>query len=131
MTIVTLTMSMSLDGFMQAANPTAEKPLGLGGELLHEWASANDPENNKYLADAIDSIGAVIAGRRTYDTSLPSWRSDGPTGPTRLPVFVVTHKAPKTMPENGVYQFSTKGVAAAVAEAKITADGVALTAFET
>jgi dihydrofolate reductase len=39
----------------------------------------------------------------------------------RLPVFVVTHKAPETMPENGVYHFATKGIAAAIADAKIIA----------
>jgi hypothetical protein len=38
MTIVTLTMSTSLDGFVQAANATPERPLGIGGERLHEWS---------------------------------------------------------------------------------------------
>ena len=121
MTIVTLTMSMSLDGFVQAANATPEKPLGVGGERLHEWSTSSDLQNTKYLEKAINSIGAVIAGRRTYNTSLPSWRSDGPTGSIRLPVFVVTHKAAETSPENGVYRFVTSGIEAAIAEAKSVA----------
>ena len=121
MTIVTLTMSMSLDGFVEAAHATPEKPLGIGGERLHEWAFPGDPQNAKYLEDAISTIGAVITGRRTYDTSLPSWHSDGPTGPLRLPVFVVTHKAPETSPKNGVYRFVTKGLSAAIQDAKAMA----------
>jgi hypothetical protein len=34
-------------------------------------------------------VGALIAGRRTYETSLPWWGTGGPHPP--IPVFVVTH----------------------------------------
>jgi hypothetical protein len=35
MTKVTFDISMSLDGFIRAADPTPEQPLGVGGEQLH------------------------------------------------------------------------------------------------
>jgi dihydrofolate reductase len=82
--------SMSLDGFMTAANVRPAEPLGDGGERLHEWAMEPDERNRAFLERAIGGAGAVIAGRRTYDASLPWWGADGPTGSRRLPVFVVT-----------------------------------------
>jgi hypothetical protein len=40
MTMLTLDISMSLDGFVAGPNRTLEAPLGDGGERLHEWAFA-------------------------------------------------------------------------------------------
>src|SRR5712691_10612626 len=37
MGIVTLDMSMSLDGFIAGPNDGVERPIGEGGEGLHEW----------------------------------------------------------------------------------------------
>lgn len=37
MTKVTSDMSMSLDGFITGPNDDVERPLGDGGERLHEW----------------------------------------------------------------------------------------------
>jgi dihydrofolate reductase len=65
--------------------------------------------------------GAVVAGRRTYDDSLAYWGAHGPTGPRRTPVFVVTHEARGTSPENGVYRFETGGLAAAIQAARLIA----------
>jgi len=110
--------SMSLDGFMTAAGLTADEPMGPGGEVLHEWAFGSDERNRSYLADAIGRGGAVIAGRVTYDASIPWWGADGPTGPTRLPVFVVTHAIPDDPPAGGVYRFVTDGIEAALAQAQ-------------
>jgi hypothetical protein len=46
------------------------------------------------LTEGVAGLGAVIAGRRTYETSLPWWGEDGPTGPPRVPVFVLSHDEP-------------------------------------
>jgi hypothetical protein len=40
MAMLTLDISMSLDGFVAGPDPTLEKPLGEDGERLHEWAFA-------------------------------------------------------------------------------------------
>src|SRR5829696_768211 len=115
-------MSMSLDGFVNAANVRPEEPLGDGGERLHEWAFGGDERNRReLLAEPTNSMGTVIAGRGTYDLSVPWWGADGPTGPARVPVFVLTHAEPEDAPERGVYTFATDGIERALEEAKAAA----------
>ena len=123
MSKVTFDMSMSLDGFIRAADPTADQPLGVGGERLHRWAFGDDERDRGVLAEGGQGVGAVIAGRRTYDDSVKFWGADGPTGPMRLPVVVVTHEPPADSPENGVYRFVTGGIEAALADAQEIAGG--------
>lgn len=114
-------ISMSLDGYVIAGGATAEEPLGQGGERLHEWAMGDDPAGRELLENAVAGAGAFICGRRTYDTSMPGWDADGPTGDARLPVFVVTHQAPADSPEDGVYTFVSGGIESALRQAKETA----------
>ena len=119
--MVILDISMSLDGFVTAANQTPDNPLGDGGELLHRWITDDDPRGQELLAAAAGDLGAVIAGRRTYDHSVRWWGADGPSGPARRPVFVVTHEAPAASPEAGVYTFVTDGIESALRRAKAAA----------
>ena len=121
MTRTIFDISMSLDGFVTASNVRPEDPLGDGGQRLHGWAFGEDERNRELLAEAVNFVGAVIAGRRTYDLSLPWWGTDGPTGPARVPVFVVTHAKPQDAPEGGVYTFVTDGIERALEEAKAAA----------
>jgi dihydrofolate reductase len=121
MTSVIFDISMSLDGFVTAANVRPEEPLGDGGQRLHEWAFGEDERNRELLAEAVNFVGAVIAGRRTYDLSVTSWGADGPAGPARVPVFVVTHAEPEEVPEGGVYTFVTAGIESALEQAKAVA----------
>jgi dihydrofolate reductase len=122
MSKVIFDISMSLDGFMTAANRRPEEPVGDGGQQLTAWAMSDaDVASRKALEEGIASIGAAIAGRETYDTSLPWWGADGPTGPERRPLFVVTHGAPAESPEGGVYTFVTDGIEGALAQAKAVA----------
>ncbi|MEI2775368.1 MAG: dihydrofolate reductase family protein [Tetrasphaera sp.] len=114
---VVFDISMSLDGFVTASGRSAEQPTGLGGEQLTQWAFGQDERNRSFLADAVADLGAVIAGRETYDTSLPWWGTDGPSGEARRPVFVVTHRE-GTPPEGGVYQFVTGGIEQALQRAQ-------------
>ena len=113
--------SMSLDGFMTAANQTAEEPMGEGGLRLVEWAVGDDERGRELLQGWAADLGAVIAGRTTYDTSLPWWGADGPSGPARRPVFVVTHEAPTEGPEGGVYMFVTDGIEGTLEHAQAAA----------
>jgi dihydrofolate reductase len=113
---VILDMSMSLDGFATASGQTAEEPMGPGGLKLVNWAIDNPDERSlEVMSRGIDGTGAVIVGRRTYDTSVAWWGDNGPTGDEELPIFVVTHR--ETEPY-GVYRFVTGGLEAAVAQAK-------------
>ena len=115
---VTFDISMSLDGFVTASNRTPEEPMGKGGERLHDWAfGGEDKRDRDVLERGISTTGAVIAGRRTYDDSIPWWGADGPTGPVRLPVIVVSHSVPEDVPEGGVYTF-VDGIESALARAQ-------------
>jgi dihydrofolate reductase len=114
-------ISMSLDGFMTAANQRPEEPLGEGGEQLHRWAFGEDPRDREVLTGGAGRLGAVICGRRTYDDSLPWWGADGPTGPDRVPVFVLSHDEPEDPPSGGVYTFVTTGIEDALKHAKAAA----------
>jgi dihydrofolate reductase len=121
MSKVIFDISMSLDGFVTASNVRPEEPMGDGGQRLHEWAFGEDERNRELLAEAVNFVGAVIAGRRTYALSVPWWGADGPTGPARVPVFVVTHAEPEEVTEGGVYTFVTDGIESALEQAKMAA----------
>jgi dihydrofolate reductase len=113
---VILDMSMSLDWFATASGQTAEEPMGPGGLKLVDWAiDSPDERSREVITRGVGGTGAVIVGRRTYDTSVAWWGDNGPTGDEQLPVFVVTHT--QTEPY-GVYRFVTGGLEAAVAQAK-------------
>jgi dihydrofolate reductase len=120
MTKVIFDISMSLDGFVTASNVRPEEPMGDGGQRLHEWAFGEDERNRELLAEAVDAVGTVIAGRRTYDISVPWWGADGPTGPARVPMFVVSNSEPEEVPEGGVYTF-VDGIERALEQAKAAA----------
>jgi dihydrofolate reductase len=121
MTRVIFDTSMSLDGFMTAANVRPEEPMGDGGMRLVQWAFGEDERNREFMASSVGSLGAVIAGRRTYDLSVPWWGANGPSGDARKPVFVVTHEPPAESPENGVYTFVTGGMEEALDQARAAA----------
>ena len=127
MSTVVFDISMSLDGFITASGRRPEEPMGDGGQRLHVWAFGEDERNREFFERSISEFGAVIAGRNTYDDSLPWWGADGPTGPARRPLFVVTHEAPAESPEGGVYTFVTDGIESALEQAKAVADGKIVT----
>ena len=102
---VLLDISMSLDGFVTATNVRLGEGLGDDGDILHSWAFNSDDQRNHELLNTAASLGALIAGRNTYDISIPWWEADGPTGPARIPLIVVSHTVPEAIPEGGVYAF--------------------------
>jgi dihydrofolate reductase len=118
---VTYEVSMSLDGFITAANVRPEAGLGDGGERLHEWAASTDPRNVK-IVEGVANTGATITGRVTYDLSIQYWGADGPLGPARLPTVVVSHSVPKDVPHGSVYSF-VNSIDAAFETAKKLAGG--------
>lgn len=111
-------MSTSLDGYVTAPGVSADEPLGRGGEVLHRWAMGEDPADARAVAGSAGRLGALIAGRRTYDASIRWWGADGPTGSRRLPLFVVSHRVPDHVPAGGVYTFVTDGPEAALDRAR-------------
>jgi dihydrofolate reductase len=120
MTLITAPHSMSLDGFID--NPR-----------VHDWLRDGDTRSQlnpaftmsaasaRFFDEGVSRIGAVIAGRRTYDGS-DAWGGRGPM--PGLPLFVVTHQIPETVPPGEPpYTFVTTGIEAAVDKARAAAAG--------
>lgn len=90
---VVFDLNPSLDGFVAAEGSWPGHPLGEGGDRLRAWATGPDAHRAPKSAA---TAGAVICGRRTYDTSLPESGAGGPHSPP--PVFVITHAPPTQSP---------------------------------
>ncbi len=132
-------LSMSLDGFIAAANDGADNPLD--GMRLFNWYFDGDTPIRQYqeaasrgisvspfalsacsaavFGDLVDSSGAAVTGRRTYDLT-NGWGGNGPL--PKLPLFVVTHNVPEQIPAGeSSYTFVTDGVESAIEQAKAAA----------
>src|SRR5262249_21682526 len=70
-----------------------------------EWAFGADEVGRELEAESQSSAGASIAGRRTYDSSVPWWGADGPGGSRRTLTFIVSHGTPEAVPQAGAYPF--------------------------
>src|SRR5262249_18908897 len=92
-----------VDGSVTAAGVRPEEPMGDGGQQLHEWAFGADELGREVLAESASTVGASIAGRRTYDLSVPWCGPDGPGGEARPPTFIVSHGTPAQVPKGSVY----------------------------
>ena len=118
-------ISMSVDGFIATLDGDAS--------AVHQWyfdgdvVSRHDPtfRTSPISAFVIEEIfrdtGALIVGRRTYDAT-KGWKGNHPMG--TVPVFVVTHRVPKDVPEGITpFTFVLTGVESAVDLASATAAG--------
>src|SRR5215510_11697777 len=66
--------------------------------------------------EVVESTGAVVTGRRTYDIA-NAWGGNGPV--PGVPLFVLTHRVPHDVPSGtSSYTFVTEGVERAISEAK-------------
>lgn len=81
MTKVVTAPSTSLGGLIAGADDSPEQRLGVDGDRLFSWFSDGDTPSRYYLSfkmsavsaaffdEGVSGVGAVIAGRRTYDIS--------------------------------------------------------------
>src|SRR5262245_39146713 len=114
---VVFDITASLDGFIAGPNDSPELPMGEGGLRLFDWYFS-DPE---IIADASQTVGAIVSGRRTYDHAR-GWNGEHPL---YVPVFVVTHHPPEGAGEfNGA--FVTDGLESAIRQAKAAAGNKAV-----
>jgi len=127
MTRVIADISMSLDGFVTGPDPDVEHGLGHGGEPLHTWAIDSDDEvDAKVLADATGLSGAVVMGRRLFDTidRPKGWNDEMGYGAglaATPPFFVVTHSKPEAVRLDLDFTFVTDGLESAIAQARAAA----------
>jgi dihydrofolate reductase len=109
---VVLDMSMSLDGFISAPNDED------GG--LHNWYFSPSSVSAAVIAELIDSTGAIMMGRRSYDMGD---KYDGYVdNPYKVPHIVLTHQKPaKIAKGETTFIFVTDGVESAIEQAKTAA----------
>jgi dihydrofolate reductase len=129
MTKVLAGITTSVDGYITGPNDGPGNGLGEGGERLHYWVFGGPwtydseskgeatGEDAAWLEEATTRVGAVVAGRWTYEAAR-HWGDENPWG---LPVFVVTHR-PEEEPEGGAFIFIA-GVEQAVERAVEAAGG--------
>jgi dihydrofolate reductase len=141
--MVTVEITMSLDGFIAGPNQSLEEPLGEGGERLHEWlfglasfrehhglTGGEQNADSELLEQSIAATGAVVMGRRMFSGGAGPWEDDpnangwwGDEPPFGVPVFVLTHHERETLAMRGgtSFTFVTDGIESALDQARAAA----------
>ena len=137
--------SISLDGYGAGPDQGADRPLGVGGMALHDWAFSTRTFrqmfgdqggatgiDDDFAARGFRNVGAWILGRNMFgpvrgpwpDETWKGWWGDNP--PYHTPVFVLTHhaRAPITMRGGTTFHFVTDGIHAALQAARTAAGGL-------
>jgi dihydrofolate reductase len=92
-------ITMSLDGYV--TGPGADEQHGLGdAPELHTWVMQKDAVDTEILEQATAASGAVVMGRRLFDTvdGPGGWNENMGYGADQTatpPFFVVTHSPPQ------------------------------------
>lgn len=130
MSLVTCSVSISVDGFLAGQNQTLENPFGDGVDgRLHRWMVEQPDENAEEIA-ALTAAGAFVmgrnmfgAGRGEWDAAWRGWWGDDP--PYHAPVYVLTHhpRDPIEMEGGTTFHFVTEGIGSALAKAGAAAGG--------
>jgi dihydrofolate reductase len=119
---VIIDITMSLDGFVTGPNDGPGNGLGDGGRILHEWVFGGKTEaDEKFLTDEpIQTLGACVLGRRTFDIAGDAWGENPPFGPGK--VFVLTHRPHEPLIRGHVtFVFVTDGMESALEQAQAQA----------
>lgn len=141
MTQLRFEISTSLDGYVAGTHPSLEKPLGKGGELLHEWLfrlaafraqhgleGGEENEDTPVYEESLGA-GATIMGRRMFSGGEGPWARDpnangwwGDEPPFHTPVFVLTHHPREDLVLRGTtFVFVTDGIESALEQARSAA----------
>ena len=103
-------MTMSLDGFINDSNGSAEKLSPDFSELL----------DAPFFKEQVQNTGAVIMGKSVYEMADPfMWVNDDYE--FQVPIFVLTHTPPAKYPKGNdklSLTFVTDGVESAISQAK-------------
>jgi dihydrofolate reductase len=127
MTLVIGDITVSLDGYVTGPGADVEHGLGQHADGLHAWALDSDhPVDRGVLQRHAAASGAVLMGRRTFDTVDRSWSTErgyGADQDARPPFFVVTSTEPAghRLARSHDFTFVLDGPAVAVERAKIAA----------
>jgi dihydrofolate reductase len=138
-----LQVTMSLDGYVAGPNQSVDKPLGEGGEHIHDWViklkswrerhgldGGESGESDEVLKESIANVGATIMGRNMFGGGPGPWDEKEPWNgwwgenpPFHTPVFVLTHYArePLVMEGGTTFYFVTEGIESALERARAAA----------
>ncbi|NUT36892.1 MAG: dihydrofolate reductase [Hamadaea sp.] len=107
MTVTFVSQSVSLDGYSAGPDVSADHPMGIGGERLHDWLFADGGDRDAAVeaiaprgvdaevAEVIrERIGAVVIGRRMFDVGVGLWEDT----PFPVPTVVLTHETRPPLP---------------------------------
>lgn len=121
---------MSLDGYIAGPNAGPEKPLGEGGERLHQWVyrleswreqhgleGGEASRDSEIQEEAFRNVGAVLMGRRMFAEGEEPW---GDNPPFHVPVFVLTQNPQETLVKEGgtTFTFVAEGIENALQQAR-------------
>ncbi len=105
-------MTLSLDGFASDVN----------GDVSRLYPDLDELRNTAMLQEEIQTTGAVVMGRHSYDMGDPDlWIDDYEY---QVPIFVMTHHVPTKKPKETellTITFVTVGIEHAIASAKAAA----------
>ncbi|MGJ6968276.1 dihydrofolate reductase family protein [Streptosporangium sp. G11] len=115
---VLLNITVSLDGFVAGPDVGVERPMGEGGERLHEWLFNDDADRDvdaEVHRTLSASTGAVVVGRRTFDVGVGLWKDT----PFPVPCFVLTHEDREELSmTSGTFTFVSDGLESAIRQAR-------------
>jgi dihydrofolate reductase len=141
MSKVKVNITMSLDGFVAGPNQSAEDPLGIGGEELHQWLlplkafreshgdQGGEVNASTPIAEEIlGNVGATIMGRGMFGGGPGPWGDEwkgywGDDPPYHHPVFILTRYPRDPLPMEGgtTFHFVTDGIESALEQARAAA----------
>lgn len=138
-------LAISLDGYLAGPDQSADNPLGVGAERLHDWITGTRAwrrvhgmdggteggPDEEFVARADAGIGATIMGRNMFGPVRGPWPDDTWTGwwgeepPFHHDVFVLTHhpREPVEMQGGTTFHFVTDGIETARERAVDAAGG--------
>lgn len=140
-----LAFAISIDGYGAGPEQSLANPLGINGTSLHEWffptrtfqqmhgggeGGSTGPDDD-FAQRSFANIGAWILGRNMFSPLRGPWLDDdwkgwwGDNPPYHVPVFVLTHhpRASIKMAGGTTFHFVTDGIHAALARARVVAQG--------
>ena len=136
--------SISVDGFGSGPDQSLENPLGVNGQLLHQWffptkifqknvlgkEGGTTGIDNEFAEKGFENIGAWILGRNMFSPYRGEHNADwkgwwGENPPYHVPVFVLTNhkREPLEMEGGTTFYFVTDGINAALERAFNSANG--------
>ncbi|MBV8734608.1 MAG: dihydrofolate reductase family protein [Solirubrobacterales bacterium] len=144
MSMLRLSITMSLDGYVAGPDQSEQNPLGVGGMELHDWVfplkafremhggqGGEVNASSAVVEERRANIGATIMGRNMFgggpgpwgESPWEGWWGDEP--PYHHPVFVLTHhpRDPLELKGGTSFYFVTDGIASALARAREAAAG--------